>query len=72
MQNKRPVAFTIPFWKWILLHFVKTHVGFDSEGDFATVCYMKMLFKELYVWRLDTYRNGKLINSSKLERVNYE
>lgn len=71
MQNKRPVSFIIPLWKWILLHFVRTYVGYDSEGEIMTICRMKMLFKQMYIWRLDTYRNGKLIDSRKLERVNY-
>lgn len=71
MQNKRPVAFIIPLWKWILLHFVKTYVGYDCEGEIMTICSMKKLFGELYVWSIDTYKNGKLIRASKLSRVNY-
>jgi len=49
MQNKRLVSFIIPLWKWILLHFVRTYVGYDSEGEIMTICRMKMLFKQMYV-----------------------
>ena len=43
--RQRPL---IPLWKWILLHFVKTYKTFDVDLHIITVCYTKMLFKEIY------------------------
>jgi hypothetical protein len=71
MKDKRPIAFTIPLWKWILLCIVPTHIGFDEEGNILTIIHAKKLFGELYVWRSETYYNGKLIQFGQLKRVNY-
>ena len=68
MKNKRSVAFTIPLWKWILLCIVPTHIGFDEERNILTITHVKKLFGELYVWRSETYYNGKLIRFSQLKR----
>ena len=60
----------IPLWKWILLHFVKTYKSFDTDLHVTVVCYAKMLFKKIYIWKIETYNsyNGKLIKIEKLAR----
>ena len=60
----------IPLWKWILLYFVKPHIGVDVDVHITTVCYAKMLFGVIYIWKIKTYNsyNGKLIKVEKLTR----
>ena len=60
----------IPMWRWILLHFVKTHISFDVDVPITCVCYAKVLLGEVYIWKIKTYNsyNGKLIKTEKLTR----
>lgn len=60
----------IPLWKWILLYFCPTHISFDDEGDIACICFVKVLFKEMYIMREDYFciSTGNLIKTSKLTR----
>ncbi len=60
----------IPLWKWILLYFCPTHIGFDSEGEVASVCFAKVLFKDVYIMRIDYFDNktGNLIKTERLTR----
>lgn len=61
----------IPLWKWILLLFTKPKIIFDPlDKDIATVCYIKSLFKEIYVYRVITYYKGNKISDNKLKRIN--
>lgn len=59
-----------PLWKWMLLYFVKPHIGVDVDVHITTVCYAKMLLGEVYIWKIKTYNsyNGKLIKTEKLTR----
>lgn len=60
----------IPLWKWILLHFIKPHIGVDVDVHITTVCYAKKIFGVVYIWKIETYNsyNGKLIKTEKLTR----
>lgn len=40
---------SIPLWKWILLHFVKTFISVDIDANVSTVCYAKKLFGVIYM-----------------------
>lgn len=59
-----------PLWKWILLYFIKPHIGVDVDVQITTVCYAKQLFGVLYIWKIETYNsyNGKLIKTERLTR----
>lgn len=59
---------TIPLWKWFLLYFVKTYAGFDEKDGFATICFMKKLFGELYIWKIEYYIDDVLVEVRKLKR----
>lgn len=61
----------IPLWKWILLYFVKSHIGVDVDIHTTTFCYAKKLCGEVYIWKIETYNsyNGKLIKTEKLTRT---
>ena len=59
----------ISIWKWILLYLVKTYKCVDYDGNRITIVYVKRLFKELYFWKRETFEAGRLIEKSKLKRV---
>lgn len=61
---------TIPIWKWILLYFCHSYIGFDVEENVACVCFAKVLFHHIYVMREDYYcmATGNLIRTRKLTR----
>jgi len=60
----------IPLWKWILLYFCQAHIGFDTEGDIARVCWAKILFNHIYIVREDYFcmKTGNLLRTGKLTR----
>ena len=58
----------IPLWKWVLLYFTKTYKNVDFNGSIATFVYVKILFKEMYIWKREVFNAGKLIEKSKLKR----
>lgn len=70
IEEEKPKIKPIPVWKWILLHFCPTHIGFDSEGDIACATFVKILFKQMYVMRTDYFSmtTGNLLRSEKLTR----
>ena len=45
----------IPLWKWIVLHFSKTYINRDIGVPITTICYVKKLFNELYIWKTIIY-----------------
>ena len=59
----------IPLWKWVLLCLSKTYKSVDYDGNRITILYVKRLFKELYFWKRETFEAGRLIEKSKLKRV---
>lgn len=60
----------IPVFIWILLHFVRTKKSIDIDVHITSVCYAKVLFKKIYIWKIETFNtyNGKLIKTTKLTR----
>lgn len=68
--EEKPKIKPIPVWKWILLHFCPTHIGYDTEGDIACVCHVKILFKQMYFMRTDYFcmTTGNLLRTEKLTR----
>lgn len=60
----------IPMWKWILLHLCPTYMNYDTEGDIACVCFAKVLFKKIYIMRVDYFSisTGNLLRTNKLTR----
>ena len=66
----KPEIKPIPVWKWILLYLCPTHISVDTQGDVACVCFVKVLFKHIYLVRTDYYcmTTGNLLRTSKLTR----
>lgn len=60
---------TIPLWKWVLLCLTKSYKNVDFDGCYTTILYVKILFKEMYIWKRETFEAGKLIEKSKLKRI---